>query len=92
MIGEVFVVQHVHELADDREDVKLIGVYSSQASAEAAVERLRAQPGFVDAPDGFHIDRYELDRDHWTEGYFTYWYPAAEQTAEGEVQPGIAPE
>jgi hypothetical protein len=66
---EVFVVQHVHELEDESEDVKLIGVYSSQDAAASAVERLRRQPGFCDTPDGFHIDRYVVDEDHWSSGF-----------------------
>lgn len=67
----VFVVQHVHELENDREDVKFIGVYSSEANAKRAVERLSRQPGFVDCPEGFSLDEYEVDKDHWAEGYFT---------------------
>jgi len=67
----VFVVQHVHELPDGTEETKFIGVYSTMEQAEAAVARLRGQPGFWDVPDGFHVDRYELDIDHWTEGYVT---------------------
>lgn len=64
-----FVVQHVHELSDGSEDVKFIGVYSSRANAEAAVARLSQLAGFADATDGFSIDQYTLDRDHWTDGY-----------------------
>jgi hypothetical protein len=67
----VFVVQHVHELPDGTEDVKLVGVYSSLGHAEAAVARAAAQPGFRDASDGFHIDPYDLDVDHWPEGFVT---------------------
>jgi homoserine kinase type II len=53
------------------DDEKLIGVYESQDAAQAAVERLRVQPGFRDTPEGFQIHRYEINRDHWTEGYVT---------------------
>jgi homoserine kinase type II len=60
----VFVVHHVHEFDDDREDVKLIGIYSSRENAEAAVARLRSQPGFRDLPQGFSVEAYEVDRDH----------------------------
>jgi len=46
------------------------------------VARLSLQPGFCGHPyvvdpqkdvdeQGFHIDRYELDKDHWTEGFVT---------------------
>jgi len=81
----VYVVQHLNLLDEDREDVKMIGVYSSQESAEAAIRRLREQPGFLDLPklinpdvdeerQGFYIDAYEIDKDHWTEGYRTEYY------------------
>jgi hypothetical protein len=68
---DVFVVQHVHELDLDDEDVKFIGVYSSEQAANAAVARLSSQPGFRDATSGFHVDRYTVDQDHWTEGFVT---------------------
>ena len=51
--------------------MKLIGVYSSEENAQSAIVRLSQQPGFVDQPDGFHIDRYGVDQDHWTEGFIT---------------------
>ena len=68
-MASVFVLQHVHSREDGGEDVKLIGVYSSREQAQAAVARLGRQPGFADAPDGFHIDEYRVDQDHWAEGY-----------------------
>ena len=67
----VFVLQHVHELDEDREDVKFIGVYATEEGAQAAVKRLSFQPGFRDTPDGFHVERYQVDEDHWTEGFVT---------------------
>jgi hypothetical protein len=67
----VYVVQHVHILEKDDEDVKMIGVYSTEILAQEAVERLRSQPGFCDTPNGFSIDPYELDADHWTSGFVT---------------------
>ena len=71
MTKDVFVLQHVHTFDDSEEEVKMIGVYSSQEQAEAAVERLSAKPGFSDAPEGFAIDRYVVNEDCWTEGYVT---------------------
>jgi homoserine kinase type II len=53
------------------EDIKLIGVYSSHENAQAAIGRLSRRPGFAEAPAGFHIDEYELDKDQWVEGYST---------------------
>jgi hypothetical protein len=63
---EVFLLWHVHTFDDEEEDEKLIGVYSSRDKAEAAISRLKDQPGFVDVPP------YTVDKDtNWTEGYVT---------------------
>ncbi len=64
----VYVVQHVHS-RDGDDDVKFIGVYSSQEKADSAVTRLSRQAGFLETIDGFSVDEYHLDRDQWTEGY-----------------------
>lgn len=62
----VHLLWHVHD-----DDEKLIGVYATKADAVAAKERLRQKPGFANTPEGFQIDEYELNLDHWTEGYVT---------------------
>lgn len=49
--------------------VKVIGLYSSEELAGAAIERARSLPGFIDQPDSFTIDRYEVDKDHWPRGF-----------------------
>jgi hypothetical protein len=67
----VYVLQHVHSVDDEAEDVKFIGVYSSRANAQAAIARLVQVPGFSEAPAGFHIDEYQVDKDQWAEGYST---------------------
>jgi hypothetical protein len=64
----VFVLHHCARGYTDAEDVKLVGVYSSHSAAEA-VAKLFVQPGVRDNPTGFHIDEYELDRDHWIERF-----------------------
>jgi len=78
----VFILTHLHVLPGGAEDVKLIGAYSSRELAIDAVARLCTQPGFRDYPrikdplveddgNGFCIDEYTLDCDHWTDGYVT---------------------
>jgi hypothetical protein len=78
----VFVLQHLHVLPSGEEDTKLIGTYSSKENARAAIDRLKLQPGFCDYPrlidplvddegSGFYLDEYELDKDHWREGFVT---------------------
>ena len=64
----VYVLQHAYEL-DDHEDVKLIGVYSSEQRARDAIDRLKDAPGFAEHREGFCIDAYELDQDHWESGF-----------------------
>jgi hypothetical protein len=70
-MAHVFLVQHVHTLNDDEDDVKLIGIYSTEERAADAVERARKLPGFCDAPDGFNVDGILVDEDRWTDGYVT---------------------
>jgi homoserine kinase type II len=66
---KVYVIQHVRDEDLPAEDVKFIGVYSSEGKAQEAVARLTPLPGFVDFPNGFYVDAYEVDVDHWTEGF-----------------------
>lgn len=49
--------------------VKVVGIYSSRGLAEEAEERSRALPGFSEEPDGFTIEQYEVDKDHWARGF-----------------------
>jgi hypothetical protein len=71
----VYILWHTHEPEPDYEDVKLIGVYSSQANAEAARKKLSGQSGFRDTLDGFEIAEAILDDDDWKEGFFSYQNP-----------------
>lgn len=63
----VFILQHSYERGDC-DETKFIGVYSTQALAEAAMARLSLQNGFKYRPEGFCISEYTLDQDHWEEG------------------------
>ena len=71
MNGEsVFLLWYVQERDGKSADL-LIGVYCTEADAEAAIDRLKSKAGFMAAPEGFRINRYELNRDHWEDGYVT---------------------
>ncbi|MFT3765898.1 MAG: hypothetical protein QM820_10320 [Minicystis sp.] len=70
-MNRVYLVQHAYEGPAGEEEVKIIGVFSSEETAAAAIERLRTMPGFRDHPDGFHVGPYELDRDYWADGFVT---------------------
>lgn len=67
---QVYLLWHANDL-DEEVDVKLLGVYSSYQKAEAARLQVSDKPGFQQHLEGFHIDRYELDEDQWTEGFVT---------------------
>ncbi|MET8625070.1 hypothetical protein ABZW30_15140 [Kitasatospora sp. NPDC004669] len=54
---------------DDEDDVKVLGLYSTRARAEARIERARTLPGFRSAPDGFAVLEYALDAPRWPEGF-----------------------
>lgn len=66
----VFFLEHSYEL-EGEEQVKFIGVYSTHAEAEMAIERLRHKKGFINHPAGFDISEYTLNEDHWATGFVT---------------------
>lgn len=64
----VFILQHSYEI-DEIEETKIIGIYSSKANAESAIDKFKKLPGFQDYPDYFYIDKYGIDKNHWEEGF-----------------------
>ncbi|CAH1649102.1 hypothetical protein BOSEA31B_10308 [Hyphomicrobiales bacterium] len=81
MTGVVFNLWFEREYPD-RTDTELhIGIYSSEAEARAAIERLSDQPGFRDFPAGFNIYPYTLNKDGWTSGFVSV--SESEMIAEG---------
>ena len=64
----VYIVHHFNKYSADR---KSIGEFSSQAKAKAVVAKYRNFREFKDTPDGFYIDKYELNKMYWTEGYYS---------------------
>lgn len=68
----VYVLQHSYEVGEEGnfEETKMIGIYSSKEEAEKTIEKLKTLPGFKDYPiNCFHVGKYEIDKDHWTEGF-----------------------
>jgi hypothetical protein len=83
----VFLLQHVHEFDDGHEDVKLIGVFSSEALARGAQRQVAIQPGFRELPDAFEIYEHHIDGSiGWQEGYVTFRAPAADEKLPGSGQ------
>jgi hypothetical protein len=67
-VTSVVLSWHIDE-RDNAEDSKLIGAYATERDAGAAKQRLSDKPGFTDTPSGFMMERYEINVDHWTEGF-----------------------
>jgi hypothetical protein len=67
--GSVQVLWFMREREDGEDTELLIGVYQTEQDANAAIERLRSKPGFAEFPQGFLAVKYEINKDHWTEGF-----------------------
>lgn len=65
----VYLLQHEREDEAGYENVKVIGIYSTEELANDAIKALSILPGFRDYPDGFSIDPYTVDKSHWLEGF-----------------------
>lgn len=68
-IDKVYLVQHVHKLSVDEEDVKIIGIYTNVKRAKKTIEKYKLKPGFKRSKRGFYIDEYILNKDNWVEGF-----------------------
>lgn len=71
MMQEVYVLQHSYVLQNGCDETKMLGVFSSEEKAQAAIEMYRTLPGFCEHPENFHLDKYLVDERCWTEGFFT---------------------
>jgi homoserine kinase len=79
------MVEHLHILYDDVEDIKFLGIFSTKEKAEKAIQMLSKQPGFKDFPkliddndiendviEGFYIIKVVVDEiAEWKEGFTT---------------------
>ena len=73
---KVFLLWHIHELADDfgtHDEEMLIGVFSSSKIANDTIQKFKNLDGFRDySLDCFMIEEYEVDKPtNWTEGFCT---------------------
>jgi hypothetical protein len=67
-MNKVFILQYTYD-KDGRDETKFIGVYSTEAEAQAAINRLKEQNIFSNQPGCFFINGYEVDKDQWTEEF-----------------------
>ena len=64
--GVVYLLWHT----DKYDDSKLLGVYRTEELADSAMSRFRDKPGFREPGGEFEIDKYKVNQDNWTEGFF----------------------
>ena len=64
-LEKVFLLWHTDRLKNE----VLIGVYRSREDAIAATDRVKDKPGFSEEGGEFEIAEYDLNKDHWTEGF-----------------------
>lgn len=64
----VYLLYHVRD-PQDEETIKLCGVFSSEATLEAAKMQLILKPGFSRFPEAFEVGRYEVDQVYWEDGF-----------------------
>jgi hypothetical protein len=69
LAATVYLLWFVREQEEEGDIELLIGVYRTKQDATDAIERLRDKPGFRDFPQGFESCEYELNKDHWIEGF-----------------------
>jgi hypothetical protein len=67
-MDSVVLLWHISEVKGE-EDSIFIGVYRTEDDAKSAIERLKDKSGFAGKVDGFFYEQYELNVDHWTEGF-----------------------
>jgi hypothetical protein len=72
-MGKVFLLQHSYEIyiqGVSKEQTKILGIYSTKEKAEEVIQRYKSIVGFNRFPiTCFYVDDYDLDKDHWTEGF-----------------------
>ncbi|MCB5951014.1 hypothetical protein LI951_02930 [Enterococcus sp. BWT-B8] len=73
----VYLLQHSYdyEVIDGVtiEETKIIGIYSTRKSAEDVKKIFKEKQEFKRfLNDCFYIDKYQLGKDHWTEGFVTW--------------------
>ena len=64
----IYILKHKHKVATDGDDVfdtKLIGGFSSEIKALQTIEKYKSIEGFKDYPDGFIIEKIEIDYDDY---------------------------
>jgi len=67
----LFFLNYVREFEDGHDDIKLLGVFSSEKIANEALKKIRKIPGLVRNSGDFLIEEENVKLLGWTEGFTT---------------------
>jgi len=65
---KVYLVNHNYEL-QGCDEIKFIGIFSSEKKAKKAVKKLKKQKGFKKYKKGFTIGKCPLNQIYWDGGF-----------------------
>jgi hypothetical protein len=65
MQEQVFLLYHIRPTGQ----LLLVGAYSCEENAKAAIQRLKGKPGFAQYPDCFEYHAYDLNGDLCANGF-----------------------
>ena len=68
----VYELSHFYEDSNGDDIVTYIAVYSTLEKAKKAIDRLKKEPKFASHEDDFCIDKYEIDKCDWQEGFVPF--------------------
>jgi len=68
-LKKVYFLYYVYEFEDGHDDVKLLGVFSSKAKANIALQNIKKNPDCKKIKNFFSIHQISIDRLGWSEGY-----------------------
>ncbi len=70
----LFSVYHDYDIEnyEDHEEGRFIGIFDSKEKAEKIIEEYKKLPGFIDFPDGFCIDKVQVNKKtEFKDGFIT---------------------
>jgi len=70
-LEKVYLLDYVYEFEDGHNEVKLLGVFSSEAEAKQALSNLMKNPKLKEISNLFTISENKIDRLGWIEGFIT---------------------
>ena len=66
-----YMVTHSYEL-NDCDEIKIIGIFSTEKKAKKAVKKLKKQKGFKKYKKGFEVGPILVNQIYWDGGFFSY--------------------